>query len=129
MAELPILPLNVPLLLADTAGMAPEEYTAYTRILWTMWLQPQAMLPHDLRELRRISGIIPQRWPRIWEAIALKFTIAGGMISQKRLSDTRLKVQEVRRKRAEAAEKRWRPTRTPPSIGYTVTPLRPPLKR
>lgn len=124
MADLPILPLNVPLLLADTTGMNAEEYTAYTRILWTMWLQPQAMLPHNLAELRRISGIIPQRWPRVWAAIAVKFIIAGGMISQKRLTDTRLRVQEVRRKRVEAAEKRWRSNRYPPRYGSGVTPIR-----
>jgi uncharacterized protein YdaU (DUF1376 family) len=109
MAELPILPLKTDALVSDTSHMTAEEFGAYTRILYAMW-RHRGRLPYDLSELRRISGVAPRRWSRVWKAIQRPLTIADGEVSQKRLTATWLDVQETRRKRAAAAATRWKRT-------------------
>lgn len=104
MAELPILPLKTDALLADTTHMSAEEFGAYVRILIVMWRQ-KARLSDDPIELARIAGVSIHRWKKIAERVMRPMTIAGGLISQKRLTDTYLKVEELRAKRANAGEK------------------------
>jgi len=41
------------------------------------------------------------------ERVMRPMTIAGGQVSQKRLTDTWMRVQETRKKRALAAHTRW----------------------
>lgn len=98
MAELPILPLKPFSLLTDTMHMSAEEMGAYCRLLFTMWLQG-GKLRDDEGELHRISGLTLRRWRKLNRRILLPMTIANGQISQKRLTDTWLKVQELRAKR------------------------------
>lgn len=108
MAELPILPLKTDALLADTTHMSPAEFGAYCRILFVMW-RHGGSLKEDDGELAAIAGLTPVKWQRIKERVMRPMTSAGGSISQKRLTDTWMQVQEVRRKRAEAADRRWSP--------------------
>ena len=108
MAELPILPLNTGLLLGDTGHLSPEEFGAYCRILFTMW-QHGGRLSDDDQELARIAGVYPRRWAKIKARVLRPITAGGGQLSQKRLSSTWLKVQELRRKKAKAANARWAP--------------------
>ena len=107
MAELPILPLKTDALLADTGHMSTEEFGAYFLLLITMW-RHGAKLPNSQVELARIARISPRRWQSISERVLRPMTITEHTITQKRLSDTWLNVQEVRRKKAMAAENRWR---------------------
>jgi uncharacterized protein YdaU (DUF1376 family) len=107
MAELPILPLRVQSLLADTNHMSAEEFGAYCLLLFTMW-QHGGRLSDDPKELKNISRLSSYKFEKYFDGIMRLMTRAGGEISQKRLTDTWLKVQELRRKRAEAATKRWR---------------------
>jgi len=102
MAELPVLPLKTDALLADTMHMSAEEFGAYCRILFVMW-RHGARLPNDARELARIAGVSDYKWKRISEKVLRPMTNGGGLLSQKRLSATWLDVQEVRKKRAFAA--------------------------
>jgi uncharacterized protein YdaU (DUF1376 family) len=106
MAELPILPLKTDALLGDTAHLSPEEFGAYCRILFTMW-RHEAMLPDDETELARIAGVSLKRWRFIAERVLRPCTIAGGTVSQKRLTATFLNVRELRRKKAAASNIRW----------------------
>lgn len=106
MAELPILPLKTDALLADTSHMSAEEFGAYMRILLVMW-RHGGKLMEDETELARIAGVDSKRWMKISERVLRPLTIAGGFISQKRLTDTWLQVQAIRKKRALAAESRW----------------------
>jgi len=106
MAEFPILPLRPQVLLADTWHMSAEEFGVYCRLLFTMWLQGGRLIDDD-RELARISGVTLPRWRKIKAKVMRPMTIAGGSISQKRLTDTRINVQNLREKRALAANKRW----------------------
>ena len=102
MAELPILPLKPFSLLADTMHMSTEEFGAYCRLLFTTWLQG-GRLRDDEMELHRISGLTLHRWRKLNRRILLPMTIANGQVSQKRLTDTWLKVQELRAKRKVAS--------------------------
>jgi uncharacterized protein YdaU (DUF1376 family) len=106
MAELPILPLKTDALLADTSHMSASEFGAYVRILLVMW-RHGGKLPDDDEELARIAGVPPSRWRQMAQKVRRPLTSAGGVLSQKRLTDTWLRVQEKRRKRADAANTRW----------------------
>jgi uncharacterized protein YdaU (DUF1376 family) len=103
MAELPILPLKTDALLADTMHMSAEEFGAYCRILFVMWRQ-EARLPDNDDELALIAGVPLPRWRKIAEKVRRPLTAGGGILSQKRLTDTWLNVQDIRRKRASAAQ-------------------------
>lgn len=111
MAELPILPLKIDALLADTQHMSAEEFGAYCRLLFTMW-RHGARLVDDAEELARIVGVTPARWSEIAPRVLRPMTTAGGELSQKRLSATWLDVQAMRKDRAAAgtagAARRWR---------------------
>lgn len=102
MAELPILPLKPERLLADTMHMSAEEVGAYCRLLFTMWLQGGRLIDDEV-QLARISGLSLRRWRILSKVILHPMTIAGGQISQKRLTDTWLHVQELRAKRKVAS--------------------------
>lgn len=106
MAELPVLPLKTDALLADTTHMSAEEFGAYVRILLAMW-RHGAKLPDDPVELSRIAGVTPKRWSAISERVCRPMVSGGGFLSQKRLTTTWFEVQELRTKRAEAANRRW----------------------
>lgn len=106
MAELPIMPVKTAAVLADTGHLSAEEFGAYCRILFTMW-QHGGRLSADDQELARIAGVYPRRWAKIKERVLRPITVGDGQLSQKRLTDTWLEVQELRRKRAVAAQARW----------------------
>lgn len=108
MAELPILPLKVQALLADTNHLTTEEFGAYCLLLFTMW-QHGGRVPDNPKELQKICRLSSYKFEKYFEKILRPMIRAGGEISQKRLTDTLLKVQELRRKRAEAARCRWGP--------------------
>lgn len=107
MAELPILPLKTDALIADTTHMTAEEFGAYMRLLIAMW-RHGGRLKDDDHELALIAGLTATRWKKAKERVLRPMTIAGGEISQKRLTGTWHDVQEVRSKRADAAAKRWK---------------------
>jgi len=115
MAELPVLPLKTDALLADTSHMSAEEFGAYCRILFVMW-RHGAKLPDDDKELAHIAGVSLARWHKIAEKVRRPMTAIGNVLSQKRLTDTWLQVQQVRHKRAQAAGARWGPKTDPPGV-------------
>lgn len=112
MAELPILPLKTASLLADTMHMSPEEFGVYCRLLFVMWGNG-GRLKDDDAEMAAIGGVPLKRWFQIKEKVMRPMTAIGGQVSQGRLTDTWMKVQELRRKRAQASEARWSNKRGP----------------
>lgn len=106
MAELPILPLKTDALIADTTHMSAEEMGVYVRLLIAMW-RHGAKLPDTPLELARIGGVSLRRWNKISERVLRPMTQNGGILSQKRLTTTWFEVQEIRRKKTDAALKRW----------------------
>lgn len=106
MAELPILPLKTTSLLADTMHMTAEEFGVYCRLLFFMWGNGGKIMDDD-SEMASIGGVSIARWRKIKEKVLRPMTIIGGLVSQKRLTDTWINVQELRRKRALAADSRW----------------------
>jgi uncharacterized protein YdaU (DUF1376 family) len=111
MAELPIMPLKTDALIADTTHMTAEEFGVYVRLLVVMWRQG-GRLPNDPAQLARIAGVARQRWHFIAANVMRPMTVTPETVSQKRLTSTWLDVQERRRKRVEAAKKRWGAGRT-----------------
>lgn len=101
------MPVWVATLLADTSHMSTEERGAYFTILFTMWLHGGYVADNDY-QLARIVGLSLRRWLKIAEVVRKPLTSAGGELSQKRLTDTWLEVQELRRKHQSGANKRWR---------------------
>lgn len=112
MAELPILPLKTDALLADTTHMSAEEFGVYCRLLFVMW-RHGGKLKDDDSEMAIIGGVTLKRWTSIKEKVMRPMTVAGGLVSQGRLTDTWLNVQELRRKRALASDVRWKSKRQP----------------
>jgi uncharacterized protein YdaU (DUF1376 family) len=107
MAELPIMPLKTDALLADTTHMSAEEFGVYCRLLFVMW-RHGGKLKDDDSELAIIGGVTARRWQAIKEKVMRPMTAIGGLVSQGRLTDTWIQVQELRKKRALAADVRWK---------------------
>lgn len=78
---------------------------AYCRIMFTMWLHG-AKLPDNDRELAQIVGISGRRFASIRDKVMRPIMATGGVLSQKRLTETWLNVQELRRKRTYASHSR-----------------------
>lgn len=106
MAELPILPIATDAILADTTHMSPEEFGVYCRLLFVMWRQG-AQLHDDDSELANIGGVPLKRWASIKEKVMRPMTIANGIVTQKKLTETWGKVQVLRVKRSSASNHRW----------------------
>jgi uncharacterized protein YdaU (DUF1376 family) len=107
MAELPIMPLKTDALLADTTHMSAEEFGVYCRLLFVMWRQG-GKLRDDDSEMATIAGVTLRRWMTIREKVMRPMTAIGGLVSQKKLTETWIQVQELRKKRALAADIRWK---------------------
>lgn len=107
MAELPIMPLMTDALLADTMHMSAEEFGVYCRLLFVMWRHGGKLQDND-SEMAAIGGITAKRWSSMKEKVMRPMTAIGGIVSQKRLTDTWIDVQELRRKRALASNERWK---------------------
>jgi uncharacterized protein YdaU (DUF1376 family) len=101
------MPLKTDALLADTMHMTAEEFGVYCRLLFVMW-RHGGKLRDDDSEMASIGGVSVKRWYIIKEKVMRPMTVIGGLVSQKRLTDTWLNVQELRRKRAYAANARWK---------------------
>ncbi|HTD29162.1 MAG TPA: DUF1376 domain-containing protein [Xanthomonadaceae bacterium] len=106
MAELPFLPIKVDALLADTTHLSTEEFGAYCRLLFSMWLHGGRVVDDD-GELAAIVGLPLTRWLKMKQKVLRPMTRIGGTISQKRLTDTWLRVQDLRKKKSQAAMQRW----------------------
>jgi uncharacterized protein YdaU (DUF1376 family) len=105
LAEFPILPVNVSALIADTTHMSTEEFGAYVKILCALWLNNGKVRECDLQKICQLSRY---KFSQVCENILRPLTVIDGIVSQKRLEDTRLKVRDKRAKAANSAAIRWR---------------------
>lgn len=106
MAQLPFLPIDVTALLGDTTHMTTAQFGAYIRLLCAMWLHGGQLVDND-SELARICGQSGKVWRKNREVVLRPMVKAGGMISQKRLTETWLNIQDIRDKRVRAGQHRW----------------------
>lgn len=108
------MPLYTDALIADTGDMTAAEFGAYMRLLVAMW-RNGGRLVNEPEQLARIAGCYDGEWNKVAKRVMRPMTIAGGEISQKRLTKTFLEVRERRRKMSAAgyrgAEKRWKTKR------------------
>jgi uncharacterized protein YdaU (DUF1376 family) len=109
------MPLKTDAILADTTHMTAEEFGVYCRLLFVMW-RHGGKLKEDDGELALIGGVTTKRWQAIREKVMRPMTVIGGLVSQKRVTDTWDKVQTVRRTKALASDIRWRGKRDPPAM-------------
>jgi len=109
------MPLKTDALLADTTHMSPEEFGVYCRLLFVMW-RHGGKLKDDDTEMATIGGVTLRRWMAIREKVMRPMTAIGGLVSQGRLTDTWLKVQEVRKQKTLASEVRWKGRRKPDAM-------------
>ena len=107
MAQFPIMPVNVSLLLADCENMKPGPFGGYCRLLFQLWLAG-GKLPYDPKALRELMHFSNQQWRRWWPKIASNLEVSGGYVSQKRLTATWLEILAKRRKHAHAANVKWK---------------------
>lgn len=94
MAEAPIMPLYTDAWLADTAQLSAEEKGAYMGLLISMWRSPEPRLRLDHERLSRVACVSARRWAKIWPVLAEFFVEQDGHITQKRLTNERLRVSE-----------------------------------
>lgn len=125
MADLPIMPVKTDAILADTTHMSPEEFGVYCRLLFVMWRQ-EGKLPDDDSEMATIGGVTGARWRTIKEKVMRPMTVLGGVVTQKRLTDTWMKVQEKRRKLAGSGDKGRETQKTYRQLRSHLDPQMPP---
>lgn len=113
MAQFPAFPLWTDAYLADTHHLTTIEHGAYLLLLVAMW-RNKGTLPNDDRQLAKFAHLNVQQWQRMKPAIMDFFTIAGGELSQGRLTDELSYVREHSKKQANKARNRWAVEQTPP---------------
>ena len=85
MAKLPYMRLYGDDLVSDTVMLSDAEFGAYLRIIIALW-RFKGSLPFDHKRLAKIAGTTAKNWPRRWAAIEGYFVVAGGKISQSRVT-------------------------------------------
>ena len=111
MAELPYMPWYPSDYGADTKHLTLEEHGAYRLLLDELWLKGGALRFDEKRLAKRLS-VTPHRFRKIWSEIGEFFCLAGGEISNKRVTEELEKARKNIEKRTEvarqAAQKRWK---------------------
>ena len=102
MAELPFLPLATDAYLADTTHLTTEQHGAYLLLLMAAWRNPDCDLPDDDVQLAQICRMSLRSWRAKNAPVLAFFSLKSGRLKQKRLSDTREKVQVKRKQRLDA---------------------------
>jgi uncharacterized protein YdaU (DUF1376 family) len=97
MTDFPFMQTDPAVLLADTAGLTPQEFGAFWRICCQLWLH-KGFLPDDDRELKRMTGVDNRNWPRMKQRLASYLMFDNGMVSQKRVLRDREKVSRHKAK-------------------------------
>jgi uncharacterized protein YdaU (DUF1376 family) len=106
MAEHPTMPLDIPALLGDTEHMTAEQFGAYCRLLFAMWLHGGQLVDNEA-ELQRIVKYSTHLWKKNRAVILRPMTRRNGVLTQKRLTATWLEVQDKRNKAIQSARYRW----------------------
>ena len=94
MSQAPIWPVAPDAFIGDTTHLSAEETGAYIMLLMCLWRNNGNALPLDHKKLPRMARVAPQRWKKVWAAIEDLFIIDGELITQKRLHNDWLRVQE-----------------------------------
>lgn len=94
MSQSPFMPLWVSDFIGDTQDLDAVEVGAYLMLLMSMWLKGGS-LPDDEGKLKRVARC-GREWSRVWASIKPYFTVEGGQIRNKRLSEELAKVNMKR---------------------------------
>lgn len=85
MSKLPMMPLWVPDIIADTQELDGREFGAYMLILMSLW-QRGGKLPSDPQKLKRVARV-SRGWDAVWDGISHYFDDDGQHISNARLTE------------------------------------------
>ncbi len=104
------MPLYVGEYLADTTHLNTEQHGAYCLMLMAAWKRG-GKLPHDDAQLSAITKLSPARWKAHKGVLVDFFTEDGALLVHKRVTQERIKAQEISAKKAlagaEGATARW----------------------
>jgi len=104
------MPLLVDKYLGDTTHLTTEQHGAYLLLLMAMWKR-DGELPMDDTQLALISRLPPGKWKATRPILMSFFSVDGGRVTQKRLSEELQRAKRVTEAKAEAgakgAAKRW----------------------
>lgn len=93
--------------------MSKEARGCYIDLLAYIWkdTKTQYCIKNDLRSMKKILNLTPKRFKKVWAEIQWEgdpiFETDNGFLVSNRLKKEKLKQDENRRKRQEAAKKRW----------------------
>ena len=105
MSAQPYMPLYFGDFLASTAEWTGEEQALYLILLGHQW--SLGSLPNDPEKVRRLSRWEKRAFTAAWETVQSKFVERDGRLVNERLEEHRARSEEIGRKRADAAAKRW----------------------
>lgn len=108
--KLPWMAWDIPAYLADTQSFNAEQHGAYMMLLAAMWMERGSLANNDV-DLAQAARCTPDRWEAIKGKVLAKFTLEGGVLTQKRLSKELARAGTVSNRRSKAgkegAAKRW----------------------
>lgn len=104
------MPLYVGEYLADTTNLNTEQHGAYCLMLMAAWKRGGS-LPNDDGQLSSITKLTIGRWKSHRGVLAAFFTEEGVVLTHKRVTQERIKAQEISDKKSasgkDGAAKRW----------------------
>lgn len=106
MAQFPALPLWTDAYLGDTTHLTTIEHGAYLLLLIAMW-RNKGTLPNDDKLLARYARLQSNQWKRMKPILMEFFTTEDGQITQGRLTDEYLSVEQHSRKQSNNSKARW----------------------
>ena len=126
MSQAPFWPVATDAMIADTTHLTAEETGAYIMLLMCLWRSNGEPLPLNHKKLPRMARVRPNRWAAIWENIEEFFEIENETITQKRLREDWVTVQEkITRKRESGSlggKAKALKTKKPPLANGTNSP-------
>jgi uncharacterized protein YdaU (DUF1376 family) len=79
------MPVNAAAALSETAELSAEEFGAFVRLNYQLWVRGGA-IPADPGSLARLAGVDTAQWPRVWQVIGHLFVSSGTQVSRPALS-------------------------------------------
>ncbi len=121
------MPLYWAEFLADTLHLSACEMGAYTLLLGAMW-RAGGTLPRDDRKLAQITRQSPEAWLEMKETVMDFFTVRGGRMTQKKLSEELAKAN-TKIEVAKRAGKASASTKANKNKGIRSTPVEVPFQQ
>lgn len=107
----------------ETGHLSAEAVGALVRLNNAIWSAGGA-IKNDPRELANRAGIPLKRWKSIFAELADAFDVVDGKLTSKRLGAEFARVEKIRVRNRENADKRWAAERDAAAYGSHATRMR-----